>query len=954
MTPNYSPAMQTGYSENAARRTPNPESFAYQPAHSNDLYAPQRSLQTPTTAGSYFDSQYTASSAASTDPYSAYSPAIPAQRTAANSAPSPYAPSSHNPYAPAPSAYNAAAPLGSPYYQPPTSGAGASSSSSLLPAIPPVSQPPPKPKPIQRVASTAYDPPFLKTQKSIARLPSAAPVQLPFPKSTPTPPPPPAAPPQGPPRRPKSAAPPSASAPRPSLISSPPAAPPPGPPNRPPSAARENDPYSSTGYAAIPRPPSALYEQESPYAPGRGHDSLAPSFEPIKPPSRPSSSVSARPPPRAPSYNAFDPPLRPSTASTPRPPARSPIPPSQPALAPPLKSAMSPPPPAGPPRGYPPGRGAPPPRRQTPSFAPPPAQPTPPPASRNVSEPSWASESFQAQSRPHENDLPESRTSWEEHPTHSEPSLQNDGGGDMRSRYEEYGEEDSQAQYAFDSDQRPLANDPEDESYSNVPHTDEGHGSYLPNNESGYETHQSSNVYSTQSPATEPYHPYSQSQDQSQEGPASINQDPYAPNASAIDAFRAYSPTHDRQEPAPSSSYDPYAPNAHASPPSLPQSSLGLSMDQPHAMPSADDHNSWAGTSQGDDSYSPYAPPRQSRSDMPPAVKTPSTHPPYDPYGLSSSSKPSDSPYARAVSPSFMNEYGASPQTHNQYAPLHAPSSDETYVPQQLLDQRPVSEDPLGRCTLAARNAPLAVFGFGGVLITAFPALANLDNETLGHSRTPSYGYASGRGQLWIRNVPDIVSTSALKSNDSVFPGPLILDTAAAKGAVGDKKRKEAVLAYLQARADEIEKGLPYLKSSASAARREEEGKLVLVRLLAALVTGDGRLSGRWVYSLSLSLQRGRSSRQHTSRSRITVGFERHFVHSCIQYILSSHRSLYHEQLLYEPVFQHSIHGEVSKCYTCTIVPALNAFTERGQAGCSSLCRIAWLVVPRLDHIKLC
>jgi hypothetical protein len=174
---------------------------------------------------------------------------------------------------------------------------------------------------------------------------------------------------------------------------------------------------------------------------------------------------------------------------------------------------------------------------------------------------------------------------------------------------------------------------------------------------------------------------------------------------------------------------------------------------------------------------------------------------------------------------------------------MSAPS-DSTYVPQQVLEQRPISEDPLGRSTLAARNAPLAVFGFGGVLITAFPAQADSDTP-MGHNRTPSYGYASGRGQLWIRSVSDLASTSALKPNDTVFPGPLVSDPTAPKGVAADKKKREAVTAYLQARAEEIEKGLPYLKSSASQARREEEGKLVLVRILLAMVIGDGKLSGK-------------------------------------------------------------------------------------------------------------
>ena len=171
-------------------------------------------------------------------------------------------------------------------------------------------------------------------------------------------------------------------------------------------------------------------------------------------------------------------------------------------------------------------------------------------------------------------------------------------------------------------------------------------------------------------------------------------------------------------------------------------------------------------------------------------------------------------------------------------------SQDTTYVPQQVLEQKPIAEDPLGRSTLAARNAPIAVFGFGGVLVTGFPGRAESDTS-LGHHRTPSYGYASGRGQLWIRTVSDLASTSALKPNDNVFPGPLVLDPSTPKGGAGEKKKKESVIAYLEARAEEIEKGLPYLKSSASQAKREEEGKLVLVRILLAMVVGDGKLLGK-------------------------------------------------------------------------------------------------------------
>ncbi len=220
-----------------------------------------------------------------------------------------------------------------------------------------------------------------------------------------------------------------------------------------------------------------------------------------------------------------------------------------------------------------------------------------------------------------------------------------------------------------------------------------------------------------------------------------------------------------------------------------------------------------------------------------PAQQSHQTPSMYEPSSYVPSSLPHDA-YNRASSPTF---YSSPPPT-GYFQTSHV--QDDTYVPQQVLDQRPISEDPLGRSTLAARNIPLAVFGFGGVMITAFPAAAD-DDSDVGHSRTPSYGYASGRGQLWIRKVSDIVSDGALGASGVAFPGPLVLDPATPKGLAADKKKREAVMTYLEARAEEIEKGLPYLKSSASRARREEEGKLVLVRLLAAMVIGEGKLSGR-------------------------------------------------------------------------------------------------------------
>ena len=327
-----------------------------------------------------------------------------------------------------------------------------------------------------------------------------------------------------------------------------------------------------------------------------------------------------------------------------------------------------------------------------------------------------------------------------------------------------------------------------------------------------------------------------------------------------------YSPVHSRQ-----ASYDPYGPGQH----DAPAKETGSSYAPPPAR------SGYSPVKQHTANYDPYGP---GQHDAPTTRNAPPTSAPYNPYAPSSLSpraphiEPSslglsslgstapgqntyDSPYAparpaadqytpgadhhlRVASPG--TEYGTSPPANNYFSALAPGPADQTYTPQQVLEQRPVSEDPLGRSTLAARNAPIAIFGFGGVLITAFPGIANVQNEAAGgHARTASYGYASGRGQLWIRSVSDLVSESALKSNETVFPGPLVLDPSSAKGAAGDKKKKEAVLAYLKARVDETEMGLPYLKTSANATRREQEGKLVLLRLLLAMIVGEGKLSGR-------------------------------------------------------------------------------------------------------------
>ena len=283
-------------------------------------------------------------------------------------------------------------------------------------------------------------------------------------------------------------------------------------------------------------------------------------------------------------------------------------------------------------------------------------------------------------------------------------------------------------------------------------------------------------------------------------------------------------PHHSSHEP----SYSPYQPSGHR------QSLSNYSPDEqrrPHAqsgyLPETRQPPGIPDSTHGSDAYAPasYAP----QGAM---------------YGGSDSYVPHNAAYGHN-GPSVDLSRGFSPPAPNPFQAMTAEQT-HTYTPQQVLEQRPVSEDPLGRATIIARNRPLAIFGFGGRLITAFPGLAE-DNAFGGANdgRTPAYGYASGRGRLSLRSLEELSSASALRSSEAAFPGPLLLDPSAVKGSAAEKKKREAILSYLEARADEIDKGLPYLKTSANQSRREEEGKVVLVRLLMAMIRGNGKFLGR-------------------------------------------------------------------------------------------------------------
>ncbi|WVQ99280.1 hypothetical protein IAU59_006412 [Kwoniella sp. CBS 9459] len=836
----YSPAFNV-QSENAARRTPQPETPSRMPDTAYDPYAPSTAYQSASTATSSFS--YSApDTSAYTPSSSSYAP-----YTASTSSQS-YAPpsSSYDPYAPAPQQQQrdpyapgtraAINPYAAPTqntvdpYAPPSlptnlhAHAGSSSTAGKPKDVKPA---PPKPQP-QRMASNAYDPPFLKPQKSFVRAPSAVPIAISPACAAPssmalspplqvsaTPPPPPS----GPPRRNKTEARPPSRGPA--------YAAPPVPPafGRAQTMAPTQHNYGSD-YDAPPRPTSASQNRQP-------LDVAAESFSPPQPLHRPPPSAYDPPMPQ----RSFAAPPRPSSVSSHQGYGNSAQPHVSPAFAPPpqvVQSPYAPPPPLT--------RGAPS-RTASPMFE------ARPPSRHDVTQKMRSS--------------PQSSRSTGVEQLLSPPSVHTH----MPEHHDRAVLEESRpsAQYDDEINAEPLPQAHEREQPHMSPpvlsrrYDEDGEDGidaevedpYAPSQDKLYErspvaqSHRQIEQPAHQSSGYQPFAPPPPRAFTASPAAHRPVQDPYAPppaSSGSLGLNTQASP--ERKSSAASSPYAPY----------VPQASNVIDLNEDPYAPSS---------RQTTDSYNPYAP-SSVKGISPTKNQFQPTHPArgsatmssYDPspYSPSTASKPLGIPQgsgaydpapARTASPAYSAGYGMSPPANNYFQSMHAEAaSDPMYVPQQVLEQKPVSEDPLGRCTLAARNAPIAVFGFGGTLITAFPGAAESGNFHKGHSRVPSYGYASGRGQLWIRSISEVAAPAALKSDQTAFPGPLVSDPSATKGAAGDKKKRESVLAYLDARAEEIERGLPYLKSSANKARREEEGKLVLIRALKALVIGEGKLAG--------------------------------------------------------------------------------------------------------------
>lgn len=154
------------------------------------------------------------------------------------------------------------------------------------------------------------------------------------------------------------------------------------------------------------------------------------------------------------------------------------------------------------------------------------------------------------------------------------------------------------------------------------------------------------------------------------------------------------------------------------------------------------------------------------------------------------------------------------------------------------------ANDPLSR---TSSRAPVVTFGFGGKMITCFHGMPGLNAgfDVALSARTSS--------ELKVRILQKILPESVLLTPAPSYPGPLVSDPGTASlslvrsvASSQAKAKKSGLTTYLTGRVEEISQGLGFLSHPK---RQHAENKLILVKLLKALVENEGRFFGLYVTS---------------------------------------------------------------------------------------------------------
>lgn len=329
--------------------------------------------------------------------------------------------------------------------------------------------------------------------------------------------------------------------------------------------------------------------------------------------------------------------------------------------------------------------------------------------------------------------------------------------------------------------------------------------------------------------------------------------DPYGPPSSNLTAVSG------SQGPTRAVSFDSY-------PPEIPSSTTSYD-SYPPALPSSTQSYDPSSTSQ----YGAYDPPQPpSRADSvsdsyasypTTSVTRASEEPSYDPYAAA----PSDGNLSAPSNYSYSSTYLASPSAAISNG-VRRHSYDETSVRDPYSNYATPLTTPAGPYGTLQRQssassfaataeadleldrspAPIVSFGFGGRMVLVFPGESS---SSYGGYGVPSTSDSTPT-TIHIRKISEMYSPS----ESTTFPGPIFMD--GGKSNAG-KKRKESAF-WLDQRVSELEEEVKYLGPVGSRGLAGDEQhrkigtRLILVKLVKALVENEGKLSGTYVWSFLL------------------------------------------------------------------------------------------------------
>lgn len=261
-------------------------------------------------------------------------------------------------------------------------------------------------------------------------------------------------------------------------------------------------------------------------------------------------------------------------------------------------------------------------------------------------------------------------------------------------------------------------------------------------------------------------------------------------------------------------SYDPYAPKPQAAvnmsayapripSPAAPPPHSSIPMSDPYTPYSADQHL-------------PYIPTLSSRVPAPVDIPAPSQ-------GHPSSTMPIES----------LGHSSSHSLSHSAYDPVDGISTNN------------LDEDPLGRSAAEARRVPSVSFGPNGTFVVAFQR--DSEEETSVQNTSLAYGDDSKGLPVHIRRLADSLPPPIEQSGSTPWPGPLLTDPQASKTSAAEKKKREALNAFLAERIQEIESGLPYLTASGKdvVTRANQEAMMLLYQVAQLMLKHDGKILTR-------------------------------------------------------------------------------------------------------------